>query len=105
MDKDAIEAALRYGRQPDVRRISVEAHGASVTLSRWVRTWPERRWVEECAAAVAGVQEIRNELLFAIQKRRVSSVPRRAAIRIHTNGETHRVDLDSATGQTGECAR
>jgi len=58
-----IEDSLRGDRQLDASGISVEACGAQITLRGRVRTWAERRWAEECAAAVAGVQEVCNELI------------------------------------------
>jgi BON domain len=47
----------------DASRISVETSGAHVTLRRRVRTWAERRWAAECAAAIAGVEGVSNELI------------------------------------------
>lgn len=47
----------------DASRISVETSGAQVTLRRRVRTWAERRWAAECAAAIAGVEGVSNELI------------------------------------------
>lgn len=61
--KDAVEDSPRSGRPVDASRISVETSGAQVTLRRRIRTWAERRWAAECAAAIAGVEEVSNELI------------------------------------------
>lgn len=61
--KSAVEDALWHSGQLDASRISVEAFGAQVTLRGRVRTWAERLWAAECAAAVGGVEEVNNELI------------------------------------------
>ena len=60
--KGAIESSLRRNAELEGRAVEVGVKGNKVTLTGRVRTWRDRHVAEEAAWAVAGVNEVRNQL-------------------------------------------
>lgn len=60
--KAKIETALKRHAELDAKRIVVDATGGRVTLRGSVRSWTERKDVENAAWAAPGVKEVADEL-------------------------------------------
>jgi osmotically-inducible protein OsmY len=61
--KGAIEGALRRNAELEGHAVHVDVKGNQVTLAGRVRNWRDRHVVEEAAWSVAGVNEVRNQLM------------------------------------------
>ena len=60
--KGEIEAALKRNASEDAKRITVEVHGADVTLKGKVSSWAEREAATTSAWATPGVLSVRDEM-------------------------------------------
>jgi osmotically-inducible protein OsmY len=56
--KSEIEAALKRRAKSDSQQISVDVHGADVTLSGTVRSWSERELAADSAWSTPGVRKV-----------------------------------------------
>ena len=63
--KSDIEAALMRGAKADAQKISVEVHGADVTLSGTVRSWWERDRARHSAWGTPGVRNVIDNIAVA----------------------------------------
>ena len=63
--KSDIEAALKRGAKADAQKISVEVHGADVTLSGTVRSWWERDRARHAAWGTPGVRNVIDNIAVA----------------------------------------
>ena len=63
--KSDIEAALKRRATADAKEISVEVHGADVTLTGNVHSWSERSLARNSAWGTAGVQSVTDNLTVA----------------------------------------
>ena len=60
--KRKIQAAFQRSAQIDANHVSVEAHGATVTLKGRVRSWAEREQAQDTAWCTPGVKDVNNEI-------------------------------------------
>ena len=60
--KSDIEAALKRRATADAQKISVEVHGASVTLTGKVHSWSERDLARDSAWGTSGVQSVTDNM-------------------------------------------
>ena len=60
--RQGIEAAFKRNAQIDAERVTVETHGAEVTLRGEVRSWAERDQAQQAAWAAPGVVNVINEI-------------------------------------------
>jgi osmotically-inducible protein OsmY len=60
--KAEIEAALKRNASEDAKKITVEVHGADVTLKGKVSSWSERESATTSAWATPGVRSVRDEM-------------------------------------------
>jgi osmotically-inducible protein OsmY len=60
--KGDIEAALRRSASEDAKKITVEVHGADVTLKGEVSSWAERETATTSAWGTPGVRSVRDEM-------------------------------------------
>ena len=60
--KGEIEAALKRSASEDAKKITVEVHGADVTLKGKVSSWAERETATTSAWGTPGVQSVRDEM-------------------------------------------
>jgi osmotically-inducible protein OsmY len=60
--RQGIEAAFRRNAQIDAGQVTVETHGAEVTLRGEVRSWAERDQAQQAAWAAPGVANVINEI-------------------------------------------
>ncbi|WP_277964979.1 BON domain-containing protein [Pseudomonas sp. RIT-To-2] len=63
--KSDIEAAMKRRAIADAATIRVEVHGADVTLSGTVKSWPERELARYSAWSTAGVQNVVNNIVVS----------------------------------------
>lgn len=63
--KSDIEAALKRRANGDAKRISVEVHGADVTLTGTVHSWSERDLAVHSAWSSPGVRNVVNNITIA----------------------------------------
>jgi len=61
--KRQIEEAFRRSAAVDAQQLTVEAHGAEVTLRGEVRSWAERDQAQHAAWSAPGVRNVRNEII------------------------------------------
>jgi osmotically-inducible protein OsmY len=64
--KGRIEDALARNAQVDARRIRVEADGGTVSLHGFVRSWVEKRQVEDAAWSAPGVSDVKSHLIMTL---------------------------------------
>lgn len=60
--KGEIEAALKRSASEDAKKITVEVHGADVTLKGKVSSWAERETATTSAWGTPGVRNVRDEM-------------------------------------------
>ena len=60
--KSDIEAALKRRATADAQKISVEVHGADVTLTGKVHSWSERDLARNSAWGTSGVQNVKDNM-------------------------------------------
>ena len=60
--KSDIEAALKRSASEDAKKITVEVHGADVTLKGKVSSWAERETATTSAWGTPGVRSVRDEM-------------------------------------------
>ena len=60
--KSDIEAALKRRATADAQKISVEVHGADVTLTGNVHSWSERNLARSTAWGTSGVQTVKDNM-------------------------------------------
>ena len=60
--KGDIEAALKRSASEDAKKITVEVHGADVTLKGQVSSWAERETATNSAWGTPGVRSVRDEM-------------------------------------------
>ena len=60
--KSDIEAALKRRATADAQKISVEVHGADVTLTEKVDSWSERALARNSAWGTSGVQSVTDNM-------------------------------------------
>jgi len=63
--KDQIESALQRNALLDARRITIETHRGTVTLSGSVHSWAERAEAQWVAWAAPGVAEVENNIIIS----------------------------------------
>ena len=63
--KSDIEAALKRRATADAQKISVEVHGADVTLTGKVHSWSERDLARNTAWGTTGVQNVKDNMTVA----------------------------------------
>jgi osmotically-inducible protein OsmY len=69
--RDAVQSQLEWANDVDASMVGVTAHDGVVTLTGYVKTYPEKLYAERCVRRVYGVKAVANDLLVRLSVDRI----------------------------------